>query len=757
MGAGGQGAFGPLLRSWRLAAGLTQEELAAAAGLSARTVGDLERGSTGRPYPKTVSVLADALGLDDTARAELTELARARDETEPVLHVPRQLPAAVPDFVGRLPELVELSAPLGRTGQAAGTVVVTAVGGIAGVGKTALAVRWAHQVADQFPDGQLYVNLRGFGPGGPPLPPAAVIRDFLDALGVPAGRIPVRPQAQAGLYRSLMAGRRMLVVLDNARDSEQVAGLLPGSSGCLALVTSRAPLTGLAAEGARLVALDVLSGDEARELLELRLGAARVAAEPEAVAQIVALTGRLPLALSIVAARAAGHPGYRLAALAGELADARGRLDALGGGEVSADVRAAFSWSFDQLPAASAEMFGWLGVHPGPEVSVAAAASLAAVSWGQARRALGELTAAGLLSEPQAGRYACHDLVRAYAAEQGAARPGGARDMLAATRRMLDHYLHTALTARQHINQLTFPLALADAQPGVRPEPIASHAEAMDWFTAECPVLLALLSVAVRTGLDVYAQQLPLAISFYLQITGRWQEWIETLQVSLAAAERRGDVDAQGWVHRFIGVAFTQLGRLDEAPAHLHDALRMFVLAGDHLGQGSAHTALAGHFVEQRQFTEAAGHARLGLDAYLRAGDRNGQAMTLNVLAMALSELDDDDQALACGLRALGLCVETGNRVLAANVKDTIGLVHQHRGEQAKAIAWYEQSVAECRELGDRWGEAEALMHLGDAWREAGDAGRARQAWQQSLTVFDELSHPGAADVRTRLQQLGDL
>jgi tetratricopeptide (TPR) repeat protein/transcriptional regulator with XRE-family HTH domain len=757
MGAGGQGGFGPLLRSRRLSAGLTQEELAAAAGLSARTVGDLERGSTGRPYPKTVALLAAALGLDEAGRAELAELARAGDEAEPVLQVPRQLPAAVPDFVGRRPELGALSAPLlsaplGGAGRAAGTVMVTAVGGLAGVGKTALAVRWAHQVAGQFPDGQLYVNLRGFGPGGPPLPPAVVIRDFLDALGVPAERIPVRPQAQAGLYRSLMAGRRMLVVLDNARDSEQVAGLLPGSSGCLALVTSRAPLTGLAAEGARVVALDVLSGGEARDLLGLRLGWGRVAAEPEAVAQIVALTGRLPLALSIVAARAAGHPGYRLAALAGELADARGRLDALGGGEVSADVRAAFSWSFEQLSPAAAGMFGLLGVHPGPEVSVVAAASLAAVGVGAARRALGELTAAGLLSEPQAGRYACHDLVRAYAVEVGAARPGGPGALLAATRRMLDHYLHTALAARQHINQLTFPLALVDPQPGVRPEPIASHAEAMDWFTAECPVLLALLSVAMSSGLDVYAQQLPLAISFYLQITGRWQEWIEALQVSLAAAQRRGDVDGQGWAQRFIGVAFTQLGRLDEAPAHLHEALAMFKLAEDDLGQGSAHTALAGHFVEQRQFSQAAEHARLGLDAYLRAGDRNGQAMTLNVLAMALSELGDDEEALGCGLRALGLSEETGNRVLAANIRDTIGLVHHHQGQQDQAIAWYEQSIAECRELGDRWGEAGALMHLGDAWHAAGDASQARQAWQQALTVFDELSHPGAAELRARLQ-----
>jgi tetratricopeptide (TPR) repeat protein len=554
-----------------------------------------------------------------------------------------------------------------------------------------------------------------------------------------------------------MAGRRMLVVLDNARDSEQVAALLPGSSGCLALVTSRAPLTGLVAVGARLVALDVLSGGEGRDLLALRLGEARVAAEPAAVAQIVVLTGRLPLALSIVAARAAGHPGYRLAALAGELADVRGRLDALGGGEVSADVRAAFSWSYEQLSGAAAGLFELLGVHPGPEVSVAAAASLAAVGAGQARRALGELMAAGLLTEPQAGRYGCHDLVRAYAAELGAGRPGGAADLLAATRRMLDHYLHTALAARQHINQLTFPLALADPQPGVVPEPVGSHAEAMDWFGAECPVLLALLPVAAAAGLDGYAQHLPLAISFYLQITGRWQEWIETLQVSLAAAERRGDLDGQGWAHRFIGVAFTQLGRLDEAPAHLHDALRMFVLAGDHLGQGSAHAALAGHFVEQRQFTRAAEHAWLGLDAYQRAGDRNGQAMTLNVLAMALSELDDDEQALECGLRALGLSEQAGNRVLAANIRDTIGLVHHHRGQQPQAIAWYEQSAAECRELGDRWGEAGALMHLGDAWRAAGEPARARQAWQQSLAVFDELSHPGADDVRARLQQLGEL
>jgi tetratricopeptide (TPR) repeat protein len=633
-------------------------------------------------------------------------------------------------------------------------VVIAAIGGTAGVGKTALALRWAHQVAGEFPDGQLYVNLRGFGPGGPPVTPAAVVRDFLAALGVPAQRVPVRADAQAALYRSKVAGRRLLVVLDNARDSEQVGPLLPGSAGCLTLVTSRAPLTGLvAAEGARLVPVDVLSPAEGRELLALRLGAGRVAGEQAAVAEIVESTARLPLALSIVAARAAAHPGYRLAELAAELRDARDRLDALAGGEVSADVRAAFSWSCARLSDPASRMFRLLGVYPGPEVSVAAAASLAGTGRPQARLALAELTAVGLLTEPAAGRFACHDLLRTYAAELSTALDTDA-ERYAATHRMLDHFLRTACAARLLINPAALAVVPGPACPGVLPQELGSYAQALAWFAADHQVLLSVISVAVRSGFDTHAHQLPAAIALYLEHSGHWQDWADTQRTAVAAAQRRGDVEAQGRAHFEIGSALGWLHGYDDALAHMQDALRLFVQAGNHQGQGRALNGIAVIFTAQRRFDQALDHARQALAAHLLAGTRNGQATALNVMGWAFRELGDHDQAVDCCQQALDLCDETGNLTLAAATRDTLGLALHDLGQDARAIACYRQSIDECRKVGHRGGEAEALIHLGDAHASCAEVRAARWAWRQALAILDELSHPDADGVRAKLRQL---
>src|SRR5581483_9695788 len=289
---------------------------------------------------------------------------------------------------------------------APGTVVISAIGGTAGVGKTALALHWAHQAAGQFPDGQLYVNLRGYDPSGAPATPQAAIRGFLGALGAPSGQIPPHPEAQAGLYRSLLVGKRMLIVLDNARDEEQVRPLLPASPGSLVLVTSRSQLTGLAAAGgAHLLSLDVLTPAEAVQLLAARLGAARAAAEPGAVDRIAGLCARLPLALAVAAARAAGRPAFPLAALAGELADSAGRLDALDAGDPGSSVRAVFSWSTRQLSPEAGRMFRLLGIHPGPDICVPAAASLAGIAEADASRQLAALARAHLTAEHVPGRY----------------------------------------------------------------------------------------------------------------------------------------------------------------------------------------------------------------------------------------------------------------------------------------------------------------------------------------------------------------
>jgi hypothetical protein len=312
---------------------------------------------------------------------------------------------------------------------------------MAGVGKTALALHWAHRVAGEFPDGQLYADLGGFGPSGAPLKPAVALRGFLYALGMPADRIPRSLEALSGLYQSLVAGRSMLVVLDNARNVEQVRPLLPGSPGCLVLVTSRTPLTGLAVSGhADLLSLDVLSDAEARELLAVRLGADAVARESDAVSELIGFCGGLPLAVAIAAARAAAHPSFPIAALNAELRDAARRLDGLDAGDAASSVRTVVSWSYQQLADLPARMLRLLSVHPGPSITAAAAASMVGSPLRQARHALRALADVNLITQNRPGRYGLHDLLRAFAAEQAQA-DRDVDDRRAAIGRMLDHYL----------------------------------------------------------------------------------------------------------------------------------------------------------------------------------------------------------------------------------------------------------------------------------------------------------------------------
>ena len=386
--------------------------------------------------------------------------------------------------------------------------MISAIGGTGGVGKTALAVRWAHQVADRFPDGQLYVNLRGFDPAGLPLAPAEAVRGFLAGFGVPAERVPPSAEAQAGLYRSLTADKKLLIVLDNAADSAQVRALLPGSARCLVLVTSRSELAGLvAAEGARPVALGVLSDDEAVQLLAARLGPERLAGEPQAMVSLTRLCGGLALALAIVAGRAATRPDVALAALAADLAAEPDRLDAFETGEDATSVRAVFSWSCRQLPRPAARMFRLLAVHPGPDISIAAAASLAGVPVPAARRLLSHLAGVSLAREHVTGRYVLHDLLRAYAGEQ-AGQAETREECEAATYRALDHYLHTAYQAAVLCETRLPGLAMPPPRAGVTPEPLAARAVAMAWYRDERQVLVAVSASSVTDGFGAYAGQL---------------------------------------------------------------------------------------------------------------------------------------------------------------------------------------------------------------------------------------------------------
>jgi tetratricopeptide (TPR) repeat protein/DNA-binding XRE family transcriptional regulator len=762
--------LGALLRRHRVAAGLSQEELAQRSGLSVRAISNIERGLTASPYSRSVRMLAEALALpDQQARELLRQSARSRTDGEgpdsaagppggrppgPPVIVPRQLPAPAADFVGREGDLKELSALLDGAA-AAGAVMISVIAGTAGVGKTALALRWAHQVADRFPDGQLFADLRGYGPSGSPRAPADALFGFLEALGVPAAQVPEQADSRAGLYRSLLAGRRVLVLLDNAADAGQVRPLLPASPGCLALITSRGQLTGLAvAERARLVSLDVLSQAEARKLLAQRLGPLRLAGEPQAADLLIDLTARLPLALAIVAARAELHPAFSLGTLAAELRDVRQRLQMLDGGDASADVRAALSWSCHRLSEDALATFRLLSVHPGPDVTVPAAASLAGVAPAAARKALAELISSGLLAETAPGRYACHDLTRIYAGEQSRARDTPA-DRPAARDRMLDHYTHTAHAAALLIKAEPVPLTLAARSPEVRPESLANAAQAMEWFAAEHRVLLAVTAEAERTGSDTHAWMLPTIVSVYLNRAGYWHEWAATQHGALAAARRLGDRHAQAHVHRCLGQALIMVRQPQDARTHLEAALRLFDELGDPAGQAKTHATLANLHCNQQRPRAALDHTSVALRLYQAAGNRLGQAISLGNIGWNHVELGDPQQAIGFCEQALAMCTGTGGHTLSGAIWDTIGLARHELGQDDEAVRCYHRAISDYRQLGDRPGEAATLTRLGQAHYSRADMNAAEDSWRRALEILSELRLPDADVVLEKLGQLG--
>jgi DNA-binding SARP family transcriptional activator/tetratricopeptide (TPR) repeat protein len=706
--------------------------------------------------------------------------APARPHQPPAV-VPRQLPAVAPHFTGREAKLAELDAVLGATAGDGAAVVISAVGGMAGVGKTALAVRWAHRVADRFPDGQLYVNLQGFGPAGDLVDPAAAIRGFLDGLGVAAERIPVTAQAQAGLYRSLLAGRRMLLVLDNARDEDQVRPLLPGSGSCVVVVTSRTRLTGLAAgEGARLVSLDVLSDDDAHEVLAGRLGDGRAAAEPDALAGLIGLCGRLPLALAITAARAADRPGFPLAGLAAELREGQ-RLAGLDAGDAATSVRTVFWWSYQQLDAAAARMFRLLGLHPGPDITEDAAARLAGLPGEQARDLLRGLVRGCLLTEPRPGRYVFHDLLRAYAAGQAEAADSHT-DRHAALTRLFDYYLAAAEAATEALPVRDWPQAAVAPDQGVRD--FTSNDAARAWLDAERANLTAIAAHAAVSGWPGCTIRLATALFGYLDDAGHYTDARTVHTAALGATRRVSDRAAQADELRHCAADFRQ-GRYDQARAKLRQALEIYRDLGDLLGQERTLCNLGLVLRRQGSYAESADHHRQALALARAIGDTFGQALALTGLGSTLClqgryqpAIDHHRQAIAlyreigntrdegfalenlavalvrkerwqeaadCVDLALAALRQAGSRHSEAAITNTSGAILAGQGRYQEAADHCRQALTLYRELGDRSGEAGALNSIGEALTALGSPAQASSQHQDAFTV--------AAEVNDRYQQ----
>ncbi|MFK4270272.1 AfsR/SARP family transcriptional regulator [Streptomyces milbemycinicus] len=707
--------------------------------------------------------LAEELGVDPgaqlrqlhqqilTADLELTPALAPVPIPQAARHpVPAHLPAPPPRFTGRTHELDRLADLLDGRAGAEDPMAIVAITGPGGIGKTWLALHWAHQHLRDFPDGQLYVNLRGFDPSAEPVPVAAAIRGLLDALGADPAAIPSDVEGQAGLYRSLVAGKRLLVLLDNARDSDQVRPLLPGSPTCTALITSRHRLTGLAAtHGIRALGLDVLSETEARTLLTRHLGDHRVADEPAAVHTLLDHCGGLPLAVSILSARAVAHPDLPLSALAEEVEEAATRLDALDTGDVAADLRAVFASSYRALAAGVAKTLSLLGLAPGPDISVPAAASLTGLPAPRVRDHLRILQAAHLLQQHTPHRHRMHDLVRLYAAEQAEALPTD--DGQSARHRLLDFCLHSACAAAELLDPHGDRMPRPDPRPGVTPEAFTDEEDALRWFTVEHPFLLGAMDLARAFGFDSHVWMLAQALEPFFDYRGHWRDWADTQHTALLAAQRLGELTWQADAHRGLGAAYTQIKRLDDGHTHYQHALDLYGRAGERLGQAHAYRGLSWVFVEQDRLREALVHNERALALYRQADHRTGRAKSLNNAGWLHAMLGEYEHSLDYCTEAVELNQKSGNRHAEAGAWDSLGYAHHHLGSYADAVNCYQRALDLVRGFGDRCGEVEILSHLGDSHGARNAPDLARSVWQQALRIADEIDHTAADELRKKL------
>ena len=669
--------------------------------------------------------------------------------------VPRQLPLAPPGFVGRVPELALLTAGVDEAGQLGSTVVISALRGSGGIGKTWLAVHWAHQQLNRFPDGQLYVNLRGFDPSGKPMPTEVAVRGFLDGLGVAPTAIPVDLDAQAALYRSLVAGKRMLIVLDNVRDTAQVVALLPGSPTCTVLVTSRYRLTGLATtHGARLLDLDVLPDIDARDLLARHLGSARLDAEPTAVAELLTICAGLPLALRITAARAEHHLDFPLAVLAEELRETSVRLEALDVGDLHANLGAVLSWSYRALTAQPAHLFRLLGIVPGPDISLHATASLSGLPIAQTRSAMRELENASLVRQPMPDRYRMHDLIRLYAAQQ-AAYDLSSDVRTAALQRLVDFYVHTAHAGDRRLAPLATLVDPGPPSAGCHPQALADDTAALTWFDREHHCLLAGQQTAAEYGWHQAVWHLAWTLSTYQMRRGHLHDAVAAWRAGLAAATHLADPTAHIVAHRCLGSCLAHIRRDDEAWDHLQQSLALANQAEDHYQQALAHQTLATASDRRGDDRQALDHANDARRRYHSLGDLVREAIALTLVGRYTARLGEYEKARAHCQAALILHRHHRYPTGEADALDSLGYVDQHTGHHASALDHYHNALALRRTLGNTYAVANNLDAIGHPYVALGQSEQAMVVWREAKELY---RRQGRLTEDARIQrQLDDL
>ncbi|WP_306208660.1 AfsR/SARP family transcriptional regulator [Actinoplanes sp. RD1] len=687
------------------------------------------------------------LGTDPGAELQRLHEAILRDEELPVPGGvvratdhrpprPAQLPPDVPVFSARDQELATLSAVSARSRTGRPGPAVCLVHGTGGIGKTWLVVHWAQKHRHLFPDGQLFVNLRGFDPSGEPLSSAVALRGFLTALGVPPGSLPAGVDAQAALYRTLAADKRLLVVLDNARDSAQVAPLLPGSASATVLVTSRAVLTGLiGSHGAEPLVLDVLGAADARTLLARRLGEQRLAGHAASVATVIAACGGLPLALGIAAARAAIRPMSALPSVAGELADAGTRLAALEEDHAQAGLRAVLSWSYAALDHRDARVLLLTALAPGADVSLPAVVAVSGLPERDATAALRALHRYSLLTEHTAGRWRVHDLVRLYLVERaGQDLTGDDRDR--GLRRLVDFLLITAAEGDRVLNPTRPRHDFGAMSEGVTAVPLAGEAAVLAWMDAEYAAMTEAQALAARRRWWDRTWQLAWALDTYQRWRGHVLDHIASWQAGLAAVRHLHDPVAESLALRLSAHALTHASRHDEALGQLGRALHLARQTGDRAAQAQIHRTFSRVHDLAEDLPPALDHAIEGLRLFREVGDQVSEAEALNGVGWCLARLGRYAQARPYLDDALRLARLDGQRNCEAGILDSLGYTAGLAGDHREAVSWYEQALTIFRELDFTYMEADVLECLGDNHAALGDAAVAEQHWRHAHRLY---------------------